>query len=212
MPDLNDRSEMASYVCQECGCIITDQSKGAMLRGGRWQYVRKTGKQIRSVAYWMNTLYSPFTRFTDVAKEWLLSQDDPDRLHMDEVQSHYSPSSLEKRDKWMESVDKQLADTNEWRSSISGQLAENNAITLSILIENKRSEILNFASYVIKDENPVTHEQFRRTFKVYDEYEAILNKNNMTNGEINTAIRIIRESYETHLRNQTFVEDTRWKH
>ena len=183
-----------------------------MLRGGRWQYVRKTGKQIRSVAYWMNTLYSPFTRFTDVAKEWLLSQDDPDRLHMDEVQSHYSPSSLEKRDKWMESVDKQLADTNEWRSSISGQLAENNAITLSILIENKRSEILNFASYVIKDENPVTHEQFRRTFKVYDEYEAILNKNNMTNGEINTAIRIIRESYETHLRNQTFVEDTRWKH
>lgn len=131
---------------------------------------------------------------------------------MDEVQSHYSPSSLEKRDKWMESVDKQLADTNEWRSSISGQLAENRAITLAILIENKRSEILNFASYVIKDENPVTHEQFRRTFKVYDEYEAILNKNNMTNGEINTAIRIIRESYETHLRNQTFVEDTRWKH
>ena len=81
VPDLNDRSEMASYVCQECGCIITDQSKGAMLRGGRWQYVRKTGKQIRSVAYWMNTLYSPFTRFTDVAKEWLLSQDDQDRLH-----------------------------------------------------------------------------------------------------------------------------------
>lgn len=78
---INDRAEMATYVCQECGCIITDQDKPAMLRAGRWEFVRKDCKSPRSVAFWINTLYSPFTRFTDIAKEWLLSQDDPDRLH-----------------------------------------------------------------------------------------------------------------------------------
>lgn len=130
---------------------------------------------------------------------------------MAEVQEHYSPRSLQRRDSWMEDVNHQLSETNEWRKAISEQLAETNAVALAILIENKRSEIINFASYVIKDENPVTHEQFNRVFKAYGEYEAILEKNKMTNGETNTAMRIIRESYETHMRNQTFVEDTRWK-
>jgi phage terminase large subunit GpA-like protein len=33
------------------------------------------------VAYWINTLYSPFVRFSEIAKEFLSSKDDPDRLH-----------------------------------------------------------------------------------------------------------------------------------
>jgi phage terminase large subunit GpA-like protein len=32
------------------------------------------------VAFWINTLYSPFVRFSEVVKEWLRSQDDPDLL------------------------------------------------------------------------------------------------------------------------------------
>ena len=76
-----DRAEMAAYVCQECGCVITDQDKGKMLRGGRWQAVRQTSQHPKSVAFWMNTLYSPFTRFSDIAREFMRSKDDPELFH-----------------------------------------------------------------------------------------------------------------------------------
>lgn len=76
-----DRAEMATYVCQECGCVITDQDKGKMLRGGRWQAVHQTSQHPKSVAFWMNTLYSPFTRFSDIAREFMRSKDDPELFH-----------------------------------------------------------------------------------------------------------------------------------
>lgn len=76
-----DRAEQASYVCQACGCVITDQSKGKMLREGKWEFVRQASEHPKSVAFWMNTLYSPFTRFSDIAGEFLRSKDDPDLFH-----------------------------------------------------------------------------------------------------------------------------------
>ena len=81
VPDRAKRADMAAYLCQECGCIITDRDKGAMLRAGRWQYVRQDAQTPKSVAYWMNTLYSPFTSFSDIAREFMKSKDDPDLLH-----------------------------------------------------------------------------------------------------------------------------------
>lgn len=75
-----DRAEAAVYVCQECGCIITDRDKPGMLRCGTWQVVKRNTKHVRKVAYWMNTLYSPFVRFSEIAKEFLSSKDDPDKL------------------------------------------------------------------------------------------------------------------------------------
>mgnify|MGYP000892622480 CR=1 FL=1 len=76
-----DRAEFATYVCQECGCIITDQQKAAMLKQGEWRPVREKTKVARTVAFWINTLYSPFTRFADIAKAFMQAKDDPDRLH-----------------------------------------------------------------------------------------------------------------------------------
>ncbi|OLN21412.1 terminase [Domibacillus antri] len=73
-----DRAEFANYVCQECGCIITDQHKPQMLRFGRWEVVEKRTEFPRKVAYWMNTLYSPFVRFGEIAKEYLTTKDDPE--------------------------------------------------------------------------------------------------------------------------------------
>lgn len=73
-----DRAEFANYVCQECGCIITDQQKGKMLRYGRWEVVEQRTQFPRKVAYWMNTLYSPFVRFSEIAKEFLTTKDDPE--------------------------------------------------------------------------------------------------------------------------------------
>ena len=81
VPENADRAEMATYVCQECGCVITDQDKGKMLRAGRWQAVKQRTKNPKSVAFWMNTLYSPFTRFSDIAREFMRSKDDPELLH-----------------------------------------------------------------------------------------------------------------------------------
>ena len=80
VPDNAERAEMASYVCQACGCVITDQDKGKMLEAGRWEYVRKSTAQPKSVAFWISTLYSPFTRFSDIAKEFMRSKDDPELL------------------------------------------------------------------------------------------------------------------------------------
>ena len=80
-PDLIQRARRVRYVCQECGCILTDRDKPAMLRAGRWQFVRRDSETPRSVAFWMNTLYSPFTTFEEVAREFLKVKDDPEMLH-----------------------------------------------------------------------------------------------------------------------------------
>lgn len=81
VPENADRAEMATYVCQECRCVITDQDKGKMLAAGRWKPVRQKTQHPKSVAFWMNTLYSPFTRFSDIAREFMRSKDDPELLH-----------------------------------------------------------------------------------------------------------------------------------
>lgn len=73
-----DRAEFATYVCQECGCVITDNDKHNMLRLGEWRTVRHNTKYVRNVAFWINTLYSPFVRWSDIAKEFLLTKDDPE--------------------------------------------------------------------------------------------------------------------------------------
>ena len=73
-----DRAEFAVYICQICGCIITDNAKHGMLKQGEWRVVRRNTKYVRNVAFWINTLYSPFVRWADIAKEFLATKDDPD--------------------------------------------------------------------------------------------------------------------------------------
>ena len=75
-----DRAEFATYVCQECGCLINDNDKHNMLKIGEWRTVRHSTKYVRNVAFWINTLYSPFVRWSDIAKEFLVSKDDPENL------------------------------------------------------------------------------------------------------------------------------------
>lgn len=73
-----DRAEFATYICQECGCAITDADKNNMIRHGEWRIVRHNTQYARSVAFWINTLYSPFVRWADIVKEFLTTKDDPD--------------------------------------------------------------------------------------------------------------------------------------
>ena len=82
---------------------------------------------------------------------------------------------------------------------------KNTEITMSLYIESKRSSIISFASYCVCPDNPVTREQFKRVFRLYAEYEEIIKDNDLQNGEVDIAIRIIREAYENNLRNRSFV-------
>jgi hypothetical protein len=126
---------------------------------------------------------------------------------LNEVNQHYSADNITKRNDWIDNVNYKLETTDERMKEFDKKLDKNNENTLSILIDNKRDTIINFASYVMKESNPVTREQFNRIFKLYDEYEQIIEENGKTNGEVDIAHHIIKTSYETHMRNQSFVED-----
>ncbi len=75
-----DRAEFAFYVCQECGCVITDAQKQAAVKKGRWKIVKQQTCFVKSVCFWINTLYSPFVRFSEIAKEFMRSKNDPEKL------------------------------------------------------------------------------------------------------------------------------------
>lgn len=75
-----DRAEFAVYECQKCAAVITDQHKQQMIQAGEWRAVRQSSEHPKTVAFWLNSLYSPFVRFSDAAREFLKSKDDPEAL------------------------------------------------------------------------------------------------------------------------------------
>lgn len=131
------------------------------------------------------------------------------QVTMDELNKHYSTDNIQMRDEWIKRVNSKLEQYDASMAELDRKLDKNNSDTLSILVDNKRNAIISFASMVIDETKPVTKEQFNRIFKLYEEYETIINANGMTNGEVDIAIRIIREAYENHLRNHSFIEDIR---
>lgn len=129
-----------------------------------------------------------------------------------EMQSHYTPEKLAQRDAWMAWVDSRalVYDASvEKLLEVKDALHANNELTLDLYINLNRNRIIDFASKVANENAMVSREEFRRIFKTYDEYEAILEKHGKTNGEVEVSIRIIREAYEVHMRNHTFIEDCR---
>lgn len=128
---------------------------------------------------------------------------------LNEVNEHYSKDNITKRDSWINWVNNQSNIYDKTFAELKKKMDENNDITLSLLIDNKRNAIIDFASKVIDEKYPVTREQFNRIFKIHKEYEDIIEKNDLINGEVDIAIRIIEESYEQHMRNHSFVEDVR---
>lgn len=75
-----DRAANAFYVCQACGCTITDADKPNMLKKGKWKVFKQKTELVKIVAFWINTIYSPFVRFSEIAKKFLDSKDDPEKL------------------------------------------------------------------------------------------------------------------------------------
>ena len=131
-----------------------------------------------------------------------------------EFKSHYDADNIKKRDCWIKSVNMKLEEHDNWRKDFDKKLDDtnekldkNNDITISILINNYRSEILSFASKVIDERYPVTREQFNRIFKIHKDYSHIIESEGLENGEVEIAIKIIKEAYTDHLKCHTFIED-----
>ena len=68
------------YECENCHHHIRDKEKLLMLRKGKWQPDEELGYKPKLVGFKINTLYSPWVAFADVAKEFLRSKDDPAAL------------------------------------------------------------------------------------------------------------------------------------
>lgn len=125
------------------------------------------------------------------------------------IDKHYNADNIYMRDKWIDSVNNKLMMEDKLVRDLDKKLDEANKDIVSILVDNKRDTIIDFASRVSNSSVLVTKEQFNRVFKLYKEYEDLISKNGLTNGEVDIAYRIIVESYEEHLSNHTFIEDTR---
>lgn len=125
------------------------------------------------------------------------------------IDKHYSNDNIAMRDKWIDSVNNKLAVNDDLIRKLNEKIDENNKDTLSLLVDSKRTAIIDFASRISNPNVPITKEYFHRIFKLYQEYEDIIEENGLTNGEVDVAYRIIVESYEEHLSNHTFIEDIR---
>lgn len=75
-----ERARDAMYFCQHCDAGITDAQKIAALRGGYWRVVSGSNDRPVKVAFWINTLYSPFVSWSNIVREFLSSKDDPASL------------------------------------------------------------------------------------------------------------------------------------
>jgi len=75
-----DRAAQALYYCQKCGAAIDNRQKRQMLRAGKWMEIRRSAEHPRSVAYWINKLYSPVKTWEDILLAFFEAKDDPEKL------------------------------------------------------------------------------------------------------------------------------------
>ena len=135
---------------------------------------------------------------------------------LSDVNAHYSEDNITKRDNWMcwvneraEVYDESITKISDNISDVTKALKDNTRVTEEMFVKNRRNRIIDFATKVANEKVPVSREEFNRIFKVHDKYEKFLEERGMTNGEIDIAHRIIRESYEKHMRHHSFIEDVR---
>lgn len=118
------------------------------------------------------------------------------------INNHYNEDNISKRNDWMQSVNEKL-DTDH---ALIRELKQDFMLKD---INDKRNVIIDFASRVSSSNAIVTREYFNRIFKTYQEYEDMIKKEGLTNGEVDVAYHIIVEAYEERLSNHSFLEDER---
>lgn len=76
--DTIDRDDLAWYECRYCGERMYDRDKDRMLSGGEWIAERPEARG--HAGFHINTLYSPWVRWSAYAAEFLRSKDRPELL------------------------------------------------------------------------------------------------------------------------------------
>lgn len=138
---------------------------------------------------------------------------------LNDVHEHYSADNIAKRDSWMQWVNDratvydasvgEVGKISENLTNVTEALKECTKMTEEMFVQSSRDRIIDFASKVSDVNSPVSKEEFNRILKVYEKYENFLEEHELTNGEVDIAYRIIKESYEEHMRNHSFIEDVR---
>ena len=138
---------------------------------------------------------------------------------LNDVHEHYSVDNIAKRDSWMQWVNDratvydasvgEIGKISENLTNVTEALKECTKMTEEMFVQSSRDRIIDFASKVSDVNSPVSKEEFNRILKVYEKYENFLEEHELTNGEVDIAYRIIKESYEEHMRNHSFIEDVR---
>ena len=83
-------------------------------------------------------------------------------------------------------------------TTMTNVLNEMKADALDEKIERMRWRILDFASQIRNGR--ISHpEQFNNVLHTYDDYEKLLEKHNLTNGQVDESIKFIREKYHEML-------------
>ena len=132
------------------------------------------------------------------------------------MNSHYSADNISKRDAWMgwvnsraEVYDNSIVEIKDNLAMVTAALQDNSKLTEELFVQNSRDRIIDFGILVADGEKIISREQFHRIFKVHEDYEKFLKKRGLKNGETDIAMRVINESYATHMREHTFLEDVR---
>ena len=150
---------------------------------------------------------------------------------IEEFNSHYCPEKISQRDKWMLEVNSTMhwakdratvydASVNELKElaeivkSQSNALELNNKMTSELYKQGTRTQILDFSHRLVnarKADKPVifSREEFRKIRKSYKAYEEFLKTFGGTNGEVDDAMKVIRDAEAGKLPNIEFLEDLR---
>ena len=69
--------EQARYRCEHCSQMIAEHQKAAMLKHGEWRAARPE----RGISgFWINSLYSPWRKWRDLARKFLMDRKSPETL------------------------------------------------------------------------------------------------------------------------------------
>ena len=135
---------------------------------------------------------------------------------LNDVNVHYSADNIQKRDGWMQWVndratvyDQSIVDIHEKIERVVQALQDNTKMTEELFVQSSRDRIIDFANKVADENSIISREEYNRILKIHDKYEDFLEERELTNGEIDLAMHVIRESYEQRMKHHTFFENIR---
>ena len=123
---------------------------------------------------------------------------------------HYSEDNISQRNNWMNWVNNQAEDYNKTLASIDNTLSsfkeklegfdvkleKTTNLAEETSLNQKRLSVLEFAARVNNPRYDYSKEYFLKMKKIIEEYETYIEENNISNGEIDQAIKVIEQAYK----------------